>query len=78
MAVPAVAAFWVPEPASEGQASAQLEPASPAAPVPDWLPELAQLLACGDDLASLPSPPPEAWIPDTRRTEESSGSAADS
>src|SRR5262249_12830532 len=44
-------------------------------PAPAWLPELAASLARGDDLASLPSPPPESWIADLRRVEGSSPSA---
>ena len=43
-------------------------------PAPAWLPELAAALARGDDPASLPSPPPESWIADLRRVEESSPS----
>ena len=43
-------------------------------PAPAWLPELAAALARGDDLASLPSPPPESWIADLCRVEESSPS----
>ena len=38
------------------------------------MPELAAALARGDDLASLPSPPPESWIADLCRVEESSPS----
>ena len=48
------------------------EVAAARPPAPAWLPELASALACGDNLASLPSPPPDSWITDVRRVEESS------
>ena len=51
------------------------EVAAARPPAPAWLPELAAALARGDDLASLPSPPPESWIADLRRVEGSSPSA---
>ena len=47
------------------------EVAAARPPAPAWLPELASALACGDNLASLPSPPPESWLADLRRVEES-------
>ena len=57
-----------PAPADLGEVTSARPPA------PAWLPELASDLACGDDPASLPSPPPESWIADLRRVEESSPS----
>ena len=67
-AIPAQAAiqFLKAAPIDPGEVAAARPPA------PAWLPELASALACGDHLASLPSPPPEAWIADLRRVEESS------
>ena len=50
------------------------EVAAARPPAPAWLPELAAALARGDDPASLPSPPPESWIADLCRVEESSPS----
>jgi len=55
-----------PAPADLGEVTSARPPA------PAWLPELASDLACGDDPASLPSPPPESWIADLRRVEGSS------
>ena len=57
-----------PAPADPGEVAAERPP------VPAWLPELASALARGDDPASLPSPPPQSWIADLRRVEESSPS----
>ena len=67
-AVPAQVAlqFLKVVPAGPGEVA----PARP--PAPAWLPELASALARGDDPASLPSPPPDSWITDVRRVEESS------
>ena len=68
MAIPAQAALRLLK-------AAPIDPGEVAAarpPAPAWLPELASALACGDNLASLPSPPPDSWITDVRRVEESS------
>jgi hypothetical protein len=46
-------------------------PAGVAPPLPDWLPELTSALASGEDLAALPSPPPESWLDDVGRAEKS-------
>jgi hypothetical protein len=67
-AVPAQAAlqFLKAAPTDPGEIAAARPPA------PAWLPDLASALARGDKPASLPSPPPESWLADLRRVEESS------
>jgi GYF domain 2 len=63
--IPAEAALRFPE-AGPTDPLAGIAPPS----FPGWLPELAAALASGEDLAALPGPPPEAWLPDVSRGEE--------
>jgi hypothetical protein len=47
--------------------------AAPAAtPSPEWVGELAEVLAKVRDPAALPNPPPTAWMPDVARAEQAS------
>jgi hypothetical protein len=70
---------WEPLDGVPAEAALRFPEAPPADPLggvvppsfPNWLPELAAALASGEDLASLPSPPPHLWLPDVSRAEGS-------
>jgi hypothetical protein len=65
-AVPAEAALSLAAPAAADPAGS--EPA--ATPVPEWVRDLADVLAEGGDPASLPHAPFASWLADVRRAEE--------
>jgi hypothetical protein len=61
-AIPAEAALAFPTPA-------QVEPRDfePApAPAPEWVRELRDAIAAGGDVANLPPPSAQSWLPDVR------------
>jgi hypothetical protein len=65
-AVPAEAALSISPPSL----AEPLDANRPRAPVPEWVHELAEVLATGRDPAAMPNPPPTSWLSDVMPDEK--------